>query len=64
MKILFVHQNFPGQFMHLAPALAADPQNTVVALTMQSTPPDAWPVGVIPNCRADALSSIHVSSIP
>ena len=43
MKILFVHQNFPGQFMHLAPALAADPQNTVVALTMQSTPPDTWP---------------------
>ena len=29
--------------MHLAPALAADPQNTVVALTMQSTPPDTWP---------------------
>lgn len=23
MKILFVHQNFPGQFTHLAPALAA-----------------------------------------
>ena len=23
MKILFVHQNFPGQFLHLAPALVA-----------------------------------------
>ena len=22
MKILFIHQNFPGQFRHLAPALA------------------------------------------
>ena len=22
MKILFIHQNFPGQFVHLAPALA------------------------------------------
>jgi hypothetical protein len=22
MRILFVHQNFPGQFLHLAPALA------------------------------------------
>ena len=22
MKILFVHQNFPGQFLHLAPELA------------------------------------------
>lgn len=43
MKILFVHQNFPGQFIHLAPALAADPQHTVVALTMQATPADTWP---------------------
>ena len=23
MKILFVHQNYPGQFLHLAPALMA-----------------------------------------
>jgi hypothetical protein len=23
MNILFLHQNFPGQFKHLAPALAA-----------------------------------------
>ena len=23
MKILFVHQNFPGQFLHLAPELAS-----------------------------------------
>jgi len=22
MKILFVHQNFPGQFLHLAPELS------------------------------------------
>ncbi|MCB2110336.1 MAG: glycosyltransferase [Defluviimonas sp.] len=32
MKILFVHQNFPGQFLHLAPALAAR-GHEVVALT-------------------------------
>lgn len=42
MKILFVHQNFPGQFVHLAPALALDPQNTVVALTMQPTAQRLW----------------------
>ncbi|WBU61157.1 glycosyltransferase [Paracoccus albus] len=34
MKILFVHQNFPGQFLHLAPALAARGHD-VTALTDQ-----------------------------
>ena len=34
MRILFVHQNFPGQFKHLAQALAADPANEVVAFAM------------------------------
>lgn len=42
MKILFVHQNFPGQFKYLAPALAADPAHTVVALTMQASAPAQW----------------------
>jgi glycosyltransferase involved in cell wall biosynthesis len=32
MRVLFVHQNFPGQFRHTATALAADARNTVVAL--------------------------------
>jgi glycosyltransferase involved in cell wall biosynthesis len=32
MRILFVHQNFPGQFKHLASALAADPKNEVLAI--------------------------------
>lgn len=32
MRLLFLHQNFPGQFKHLAPALAADPANEVVAI--------------------------------
>jgi glycosyltransferase involved in cell wall biosynthesis len=32
MNILFVHQNFPGQFRFTASALAKDPRNTVVAL--------------------------------
>ncbi|MFP4085011.1 MAG: glycosyltransferase family 4 protein [Desulfonatronovibrio sp.] len=33
MNILFVHQNFPGQYLHLAPALGADPGNRVVAIS-------------------------------
>jgi glycosyltransferase involved in cell wall biosynthesis len=32
MNFLFVHQNFPGQFPHLAAALASRPEHGVVAL--------------------------------
>jgi len=32
VRILFIHQNAPGQFRHLAPALAADGANEVVFL--------------------------------
>jgi glycosyltransferase involved in cell wall biosynthesis len=37
MNILFVHQNFPGQFKHLAPALVAQGHN-VVALGVNPAP--------------------------
>jgi len=40
MKLLFIHQNFPGQFKHLAPALAQG--HTVVAMTMQKVPASNW----------------------
>jgi len=42
MRILFVHQNFPGQFKHLAPTLAADPGNQVAAFTMRKNSPAVW----------------------
>lgn len=32
MKILFIHQNFPAQFNHVATRLAQNPQNKVVAI--------------------------------
>jgi hypothetical protein len=32
MRALIIHQNFPGQFVHVARALADDPQNEVVAI--------------------------------
>lgn len=32
MHYLFIHQNFPGQFRHVAKALADDPQNEVIGL--------------------------------
>ena len=41
MKILFIHQNFPGQFKFLAPALAAR-GHEVVAMTMQKVEQPGW----------------------
>ncbi len=41
MRILFIHQNFPGQFVHLAPALAAR-GHQVVATTMQKVNVSEW----------------------
>ena len=39
MNVLFVHQNFPGQFKHLAPALAARGGHRVVALHVNPVQP-------------------------
>ena len=33
-QILFIHQNFPGQYRHLAPALAAQAGHRVIAMRM------------------------------
>lgn len=35
MKILFMHPEFPGQFMHLVVHLAKDSSNQVVFITQQ-----------------------------
>ncbi|AYR23392.1 glycosyltransferase family 4 protein [Herbaspirillum rubrisubalbicans] len=37
MNVLFVHQNFPGQFRHLAKHLASSSEHRVIALTMSET---------------------------
>lgn len=42
MNILFIHQNFPGQFRHLAPALATNPAHRVFAMTMQKVTGAKW----------------------
>jgi glycosyltransferase involved in cell wall biosynthesis len=41
VNVLFIHQNFPGQFVHLAAELARQKGNKVMALTMmlQAAPP-------------------------
>lgn len=41
MKILLIHQNFPGQFKHLGPALV-EQDHTVVALTPKASKPGRW----------------------
>jgi len=41
MKILFIHQNFPGQFKFLAPALAQQ-GHEVVAMTLHKTNDRVW----------------------
>lgn len=40
MKLLFVHQNYPGPFRYLAPALARLPDHRVAALHMRADLPD------------------------
>ena len=41
MRVLFIHQNFPGQFKHLAPALAQQ-GHEVVAISNRDGSPPAW----------------------
>ena len=41
MKFLFIHQNFPGQFKHLAPALVQQGHD-VMCLTPRVKQPEAW----------------------
>lgn len=54
MKILFVHQNFPGQFKFLAPALAAG-GHQVTAMTMRT--------GEAPQCEGVHLLKYGVSRV-
>ena len=60
MNILFVHQNFPGQFKHLAPALVRQGHD-VAAMTLRHTGADRWegvrlfPYGV----RRGSTANVH-----
>ena len=38
MNVVFIHQNFPGQFRHIAGALAADPANRVLSISQPQAP--------------------------
>ncbi|ETX15409.1 glycosyl transferase [Roseivivax halodurans JCM 10272] len=60
MKILIIHQNFPGQYKHLAPALARL-GHEVVALTPKVDKPATWNgVRVVPyRIRGASTKGIH-----
>lgn len=60
MKILLIHQNFPGQYKHLAPALVAQ-GHQVVALTCKVKEPTTWQgVQVIPyEIKGASTKGIH-----
>lgn len=60
VNILFIHQNFPAQFKHLAPALAAA-GHTVVAFSLQQKKPVIWQgIRVLPYAvQRSSTSGIH-----
>jgi glycosyltransferase involved in cell wall biosynthesis len=58
VKILFVHQKFPGQYEHQARIFAADPTNEVVALTM-AEPVDIPGVRIIRHAWNRAQTTPH-----
>lgn len=60
MRILFIHQNFPGQFKFLAPALARQ-GHEVVAMTMQKVTASVWEgVRIVPYVPAKgSTQGIH-----
>ncbi|MGZ3184073.1 MAG: glycosyltransferase family 4 protein [Telluria sp.] len=57
MNVLFVHQNFPGQYLHLARKLAADPANDVVFLTQRQA-------GTLPNVRKVVYQTPATRAVP
>ncbi|MDA7425162.1 glycosyltransferase family 4 protein [Thalassococcus lentus] len=60
MKILLIHQNFPGQYKHLAPALVQQ-GHEVVALTCKVKEPQNWQgVKIIPyEIQGASTKGIH-----
>ncbi|MGH1416031.1 MAG: glycosyltransferase [Pelagimonas sp.] len=60
MKILLIHQNFPGQYKHLAPALVKQ-GHQVVALTCKVKQPAQWQgVQVLPyEIKGGSTPNIH-----
>lgn len=59
MRVLFVHQNFPGQFKSLAPALVRRPGTEVVAMCMHERPLPDQPRVVRYRATRGSSTQIH-----
>jgi glycosyltransferase involved in cell wall biosynthesis len=58
MNILFIHQNFPGQFRHLAPALAAAGHRVDALAMHRGVAPTAWQASRLPAGWRDRVELI------
>ncbi len=59
MRILFVHQNFPGQYAHLLAHYAADPSNEIVFLTRRANAPFAGIRKIVYRLSREANPGTH-----
>ena len=59
MRILFVHQNFPGQYAHLLRHYAADPRNEIVFLTRHANARFAGIRKIVYRASRDAGAKTH-----
>lgn len=59
MKILFVHQNFPGQYLHLASHLGAIPGNQVVFITQRKDANLPGVRNIVYKPRREATPKMH-----
>lgn len=59
MKVLFVHQNFPGQYLHLARFLSQSTSNQVVAITQRKDAALAAVQTLVYNPKRRVTSTLH-----
>ncbi len=59
MRVLFAHQNFPGQYRHLLTHFAADPANEIVFLTRNAHAPFPGIKKIVYQTRREPATGTH-----